>query len=74
MKIINVQLIYLIYFIILGIPLASSPPEYWWCGGQVTGMVLIMRLVLGPLVGLAGLLLLHLDWPHLTVQRQWGHS
>ena len=35
-------------------------------------MVLIMRL--RPLVGLRGLLLLHLDWPHLTVQRQRGHS
>ena len=67
--------IYLIKFIILRVPLAASPPQYWRGGGQVAGMVLIVRLLLSPLVsGLSGLLLLHLDWPHLTVQRQRGHS
>ena len=64
--------IYLVKFIIIGVPLAASPPEYRRGGGQVTGMVLIVSPLAADLGG--WLLLLHLDWPHLAVQRQRGHS
>ena len=60
---------YLVQFLLLRVPLPVPPPEDGWCGGQVAGVVLIIGGLVSPVV-----VLLHLDGPHLAMQRQGSHS
>ena len=62
---------YLIQFLILGVALASPPPQDGWGGVQVARRVLLVVTRLGPEVLR---LLLHLDGPDLAVQRERGHT